>query len=109
MSAGQGLVAFARGIHDQLDYAIKFFVVRESFDAERRLYDTDVLGALLPQVCIPMLLCCYLALHSTQVRSCESLECRLKLNTILKGQIVSSWTAEVHHYHLSWSWRRVKA
>ena len=26
MHAGQGLVAFARGVHDQLDYAIKFIL-----------------------------------------------------------------------------------
>ena len=50
MHAGQGLVAFARGVHDQLDYAIKFFLVQESLDAERRLYETQALGALLPQV-----------------------------------------------------------
>jgi hypothetical protein len=43
-------VAFARGVHDQLDYAIKFFLVAESFDAERDLYKAQALGALLPQV-----------------------------------------------------------
>jgi hypothetical protein len=50
MHAGQGLVAFARGCHDQLDYAIKFFLVRESFESERQLYLSHTLGALLPQV-----------------------------------------------------------
>lgn len=50
LNAGQGLVAFARGVHDQLDYAIKFFLVQESFEAERSLYETKALGALLPQV-----------------------------------------------------------
>lgn len=51
--AGQGLVAFARGVHDQLDYAIKFFINRESFMAEQKLYESNTLGALLPQVGCP--------------------------------------------------------
>ena len=50
MHAGQGLVAFARGVHDQLDYAIKLFLSQSSFEAERSLYETKALGALLPQV-----------------------------------------------------------
>lgn len=48
--AGQGLVAFARGYRDHLDYAIKFFLIRDSFEAERNLYQTKALGSLLPQV-----------------------------------------------------------
>lgn len=48
--AGQGLVVFARGVYDQLDYAIKFFLVHSSFKAEQKLYESKTLGGLLPQV-----------------------------------------------------------
>ena len=50
MHAGQGLVAFARGLHDQLNYAIKFFLVQNSLAAELALYGSQDLGSLLPQV-----------------------------------------------------------
>lgn len=43
-------MAFARGVHDHLDYAIKFFLVLESFESERKLYESQALGSLLPQV-----------------------------------------------------------
>jgi hypothetical protein len=48
--AGQGLVAFAKGMYDQRDYAIKFFLLQRSFDAELRLYESRALGNLLTQV-----------------------------------------------------------
>jgi hypothetical protein len=48
--AGQGLVAFATGAFDKLDYAIKFFLSRPSYTAEVGLYQSESLGKLLPQV-----------------------------------------------------------
>jgi hypothetical protein len=48
--AGQGLVAFATGAFDKLDYAIKFFLSRPSYTAEVGLYQSETLGKLLPQV-----------------------------------------------------------
>ena len=48
--AGQGVVAFAVGVDDRLEYAIKFFVVHSSYIAERQLYETKLLGALLPKI-----------------------------------------------------------
>ena len=48
--AGQGIVVFARGVHNGLGYALKFFVNRESFLAEREMYRSQTLGRLLPQV-----------------------------------------------------------
>ena len=48
--AGQGVVAFARGVHNGLDYALKLFVERSSFLAERDMYRSQTLGRLLPQV-----------------------------------------------------------
>ena len=48
--AGQGIVAFAQGVHDGLGYALKFFVDRASFLAERDMYRSQTLGSLLPQV-----------------------------------------------------------
>jgi hypothetical protein len=42
---------FARGKHDGGDYALKFYVMRASFESERSLYQTKALGSLLPQVC----------------------------------------------------------
>jgi hypothetical protein len=50
IGAGQGLVAFATGAFDRLDYAIKFFLSRPSFLAEVGLYQSESLGKLLPQV-----------------------------------------------------------
>jgi hypothetical protein len=43
-------VAFARGVSDGLDYAIKFFAVQHSFQVERALYNSEALGPLLPKV-----------------------------------------------------------
>ena len=57
MHAGQGLVAFARGVHDQLDYAIKFILNQSSLAAELALYGSRTLGPLLPQVRCPALMC----------------------------------------------------
>ena len=57
-SAGQGLVAFATGALDRLDYAVKFFLHRPSFQAERALYKSQTLGKLLPQVCTTVGLSC---------------------------------------------------
>lgn len=48
--AGQGLVAFARGAHDELEYAIKFFVARKPFEAALDLYQSRAVGSLLPRV-----------------------------------------------------------
>eukprot|EP00892_Ulva_mutabilis_P002847 jgi/Ulvmu1/12563/UM091_0004.1 len=47
---GQGVVAFATGMEDRLEYAIKFFVVHSSYIAERQLYESKLLGALLPKI-----------------------------------------------------------
>lgn len=49
-AAGQGVVAFAVGSEDRLGYAIKFFVAPPAFVAERQLYESRVLGALLPKI-----------------------------------------------------------
>ena len=43
-------MAFARGVHNGLDYALKLFVERSSFLAERDMYRSQTLGRLLPQV-----------------------------------------------------------
>ena len=48
-------MAFERGVHDQLDYAIKFFLVPNSLAAELALYGSQALGSLLPQVCASVL------------------------------------------------------
>lgn len=48
--AGQGVVAFAQGARDDLAYALKFFVHRPSFLAERDTYRSRALGVLLPKV-----------------------------------------------------------
>ena len=37
-AAGQAVVQFARGYHDQVDYAIKFYLDREAFVSEAALY-----------------------------------------------------------------------
>lgn len=50
MHAGQGIVQFARGVSDGLDYALKFFVSKTAFDAEGELYRDAVLGPLLPKI-----------------------------------------------------------
>eukprot|EP00892_Ulva_mutabilis_P002733 jgi/Ulvmu1/12460/UM009_0112.1 len=47
---GQGIVQFARGVTDGLDYALKFFVSKSAFDAEGELYRDPVLGPLLPKI-----------------------------------------------------------
>jgi hypothetical protein len=47
--AGQGVVQFARGITDQLDYAVKFFVSKRAFDEEGDFYKSSPLGPLLPK------------------------------------------------------------
>ena len=36
--AGQAVVQFAKGYHDKIEYAIKFFLDREAFQAEAALY-----------------------------------------------------------------------
>ena len=43
-------MAFARGVHNYLDYALKFYVERASFVAERDMYRSQTLGRHLPQV-----------------------------------------------------------
>ena len=43
-------MAFARGVHNGLGYALKFYVQRSSFLAERDMYRSQTLGRLLPQV-----------------------------------------------------------
>lgn len=50
MRAGQGIVQFARGVTDGLDYALKFFISKSAFDAEGELYRDPVLGPLLPKI-----------------------------------------------------------
>lgn len=50
MCAGQGVVAFAQGAHDDLGYALKFFVHRGPFLAEREMYRCQALQRLLPRV-----------------------------------------------------------
>lgn len=51
-------MAFATGVHDHLGYAIKFFLHQVSFEAELALYESRILGNLLPQVLKLFLLCC---------------------------------------------------
>jgi hypothetical protein len=41
---------FARGKHDGLDYAIKFFTVREAFEREDALYSNTVIRDMMPAV-----------------------------------------------------------
>ena len=48
--AGQAVVAFARGVHDGLGYALKFFLDCSAFLAERDTYRSSTLGSLLLQV-----------------------------------------------------------
>lgn len=43
------MVQFARGMTDQLDYAIKFFVSKKAFDEEGDFYKNSPLGSLLPK------------------------------------------------------------
>ena len=50
-------MAFARGVHSDLGYALKFFVERSSFLAERDMYRSTTLGRLLPQVLLHRSLC----------------------------------------------------
>eukprot|EP00892_Ulva_mutabilis_P011411 jgi/Ulvmu1/8642/UM046_0047.1 len=47
---GQGVVQFAVGHRDGHAYALKFFVVRASFDAERTLYADPALAPFLPRL-----------------------------------------------------------
>jgi len=49
-TAGQGVVQFAVGHRDGHAYALKFFVVQDSFDAERELYSDPALGQFLPRL-----------------------------------------------------------
>ena len=67
--AGQGVVAFARGVHNDLGYAFKFFVERGSFLAERDMYRTTTLGSLL-QVCREPYISA-ICMHGTVARSCH--------------------------------------
>lgn len=43
------MVQFARGVTDQLDYAIKFFVSKKAFMEEGDFYKDSPLGLLLPK------------------------------------------------------------
>ena len=43
------MVQFARGVTDQLDYAVKFFVSQTAFMEEGDFYKNSPLGALLPK------------------------------------------------------------
>ena len=43
-------MAFAHGVHNGLGYALKFYIDRSSFLAERDMYRSQTLGSLLPQV-----------------------------------------------------------
>jgi hypothetical protein len=55
--AGQALVQMAKGKHDRQEYAIKFFLTQNGFDAEHEMYrsgsDAQVsdLAQFLPKVC----------------------------------------------------------
>ena len=63
-------MAFARGVHNGLDYALKFYVERSSFLAERDMYRSQTLGRLLPQVRLRRGLC--LLVHvSKDLRMCR--------------------------------------
>lgn len=44
------MVALATDMQSQLEYAIKFFLIQDTFDTELGLYESKVLGNLLPQV-----------------------------------------------------------
>lgn len=47
---GQGVVQFARGVHDGEEYAIKFFTHRPAFLCEFELYQNPVLRNMMPAV-----------------------------------------------------------
>lgn len=47
---GQGMVQFARGVHDGEEYAIKFFTQRSAFDREHELYGNPVLRSMMPAI-----------------------------------------------------------
>jgi Protein kinase domain len=47
---GQGVVQFARGVHDGEEYAIKFFTHRPAFFCEFELYQNPVLRSMMPAV-----------------------------------------------------------
>lgn len=47
---GQGVVQFAVGVRDGHAYALKFYVVQESFDAERELYGNGAIAQFLPRL-----------------------------------------------------------
>lgn len=47
---GQGVVQFARGVHDGEEYAIKFFTHRPAFLVEFELYQNPVLRNMMPAV-----------------------------------------------------------
>jgi hypothetical protein len=49
-AGGQGVVQFARGVHDGEEYAIKFFTHREAFEQEYMLYSNPVLRSMMPAV-----------------------------------------------------------
>ena len=44
-------MAFAQGVHNGLDYALKFYVQRSSFLAERDMYRSQTLGRLRRSLC----------------------------------------------------------
>eukprot|EP00892_Ulva_mutabilis_P002164 jgi/Ulvmu1/11949/UM082_0028.1 len=47
---GHSVVAFATGAHDRLPYAIKFFAVREPFDAELAVRRDEIISTLAPHI-----------------------------------------------------------
>lgn len=48
--AGQAIVQFARSVRDRGQYALKFFLSRSGFEAERSFYTDSPLGKLLPRL-----------------------------------------------------------
>lgn len=48
-NVGQAVVQFARGLNDQSQYALKFFLSGYDFRAERSVYNDSPLGKLLPR------------------------------------------------------------
>jgi hypothetical protein len=48
--AGQAVVQFAKGVYSDDEYAIKFFVRADIFEAERSLYHNATFSDLLPNV-----------------------------------------------------------
>lgn len=57
--AGQAVVQFARSTHDGYPYAIKFYVSRSAFEAEKKLYRCVAAPQSVPSKKNTEPVCCY--------------------------------------------------